>query len=218
MARLSITFQHKAPLTLAVFSDAISRIEGRHGRFVRGDDDAPQELLIAQIREGSTILELADWLPAVQATIAAVGGIHTVVDFGKDIADLLSGFRKSSIPTDGLTLADCDDARAIVKPAITTTDGGLTLQIVGDGNIVQPILINIYHQDAREIDNRAALARLTLQQRAEAMFKDVLLVWNQVRDAPGAQEGRPTPDRGIIAELKLAPYQFASLVLKQKKP
>lgn len=49
------------------------------------------------------------------------------------------------------------------------------------------------------------------------MFKDVLLVWNQVRDAPGAQEGRPTPDRGIIAEIeaRALPVRFADPEAKE---
>ena len=70
--------------------------------------------------------------------------------------------------------------------------------------------------EARAADNRAALERKDLEQRDENALSATLFVWDQVRNAPGIEEGR-SPDRGIIQEIdgRARQVTFAADDIKQ---
>ena len=133
--------------------------------------------------------------------IDGAGGINSLVEFGKNIASLLNRFHSGEVETSEVSITDCDDVRAVIKPVIQTEGGGLTIAVNGDANIIQPILLQIDQHEAKVIDNRAALLRSSLNTEAEQTLNATLFVWKQIQDAPGIESGKRSPDRGIIASV-----------------
>lgn len=200
---LQLTLNHEGPIPLADFTDALHRVDARYARFARGRKSPleDQHLSITRIHEGSVVIDLVVAAAAAQSVIAGAGGLNTLVDFGKNVAALLTAFRSPDTSASDVSIADCDDARALVKPVLNTEGGGITLAVNGDNNVIQPILIQIDQADARIIDNRAALIRNTLASPDEETRREVLFVWKQIQDAPGKEVGQRSPDRGIIQSI-----------------
>lgn len=193
-APLIIKLDHKGPIALDDFSGALDRLAKRYARFQRpqGKEES-SELFISRIREGSVELSLVGTALAAQASIEAAGGLNNVIEFGRNLASLFQSFKEKSEPSSQVTISDCDDVRAIMKPVITTNGGGLIISVAGDGNIIK-----LDQQDAREIDNRAALERSKISTPTEDIASEVLFVWDKIRDAPAIAAGKHSPDRGII--------------------
>jgi len=216
--KLTVTLDHDGPMPLTAFTDALTRLSGRYGRYSRahGDDDGAR-LYISEIRHGSIIIDLVPAAVAAQVVIDGAGGINSLVEFGKNIASLLNRFRSGEVETSEVSITDCDDVRAVIKPVIQTEGGGLTIAVNGDANIIQPILLQIDQHEAKVIDNRAALLRSSLNTEAEQTLNATLFVWKQIQDAPGIESGKRSPDRGIIASVdKVArPVTFADGNVKE---
>lgn len=214
---LIITLEHDGPMPLDEFSGALDRLASRYGRYSRqhGDPDDAR-LYISRIREGSIEVALVNIAVAAQPLIHAAGSLNTLIGYGKNVAGLLQRFKSGSVSKAEISLADCDDARAMVKPVLHTEGGGLIIAINGDGNTVQPLII-IDAQGAREIDNRAAMLRAELALPQEDRAEQVLFVWDQIRDAPAVEDGKRSPDRGVIAALdaKAHPVTFADPAAKE---
>ena len=213
---LTFTMEHEGPVPLADFGDALARVAARYGRFSRavgGSDEA--RLYIAHVREGSIELDLVGAASAAQVVIEGAGGLNNLIELGKNVAGLLQSFRTGQATSAEVSLADCDDVRAIVKPVINTEGGGLSIVVNGDNNVVQPLLI-LDQQGAREINNRAALLRSSLSTPTLDTVERVLFVWDQIRDAPAVDIGKRSPDRGIIAAVhnKPHPVTFADPAVK----
>lgn len=200
---LKLTLDHEGPIPLADFTDALHRFDARYARFARSrkSPSEDQHLSISRITEGSVVIDLVVAAAAAQSVIAGAGGLNTLVDFGKNVAALLTAFRSSETGDAGVSIADCDDARAMVKPVLNTQGGGITLAVNGDNNVIQPVLIQIDQDEARIIDNRAALIRNALASPDEETRREVLFVWKQIQDAPGKEVGQRSPDRGIIQSI-----------------
>nr|WP_313635252.1 hypothetical protein [Brevundimonas diminuta] len=200
---LQITLEHEGPIPLADFTDALHRFDARYARFARArkSPTEDQHLSITRISEGSVVIDLVVATAVAQSVIAGAGSLNTLVDFGKNIATLLTAFRSPATSSSDVSIADCDDARAIVKPVLNSEGGGITLAVNGDHNIVQPVLIQIDQAEARVIDNRAALIRNALASPDEETRREVLFVWKQIQDAPGKEVGQRSPDRGIIQSI-----------------
>lgn len=215
---LTLTLDHDGPMPLGAFTDALARLSGRYGRYSRshGEADAAK-LYIAEIRQGSIVIDLVATSLAAQAVIEGAGGLNNLIEFGKNVATLLGKFKSGEVDPAEVNITDCDDARAIIKPVLNSEGGGLTLAVNGDNNIVQPILLNVTQHEAQVIDNRAALLRNTLSTDTEQSVSSALFVWKQIQDGPGVEVGKRSPDRGIIASVdKTArPVVFADAAVKE---
>ena len=200
--KLTVTLDHDGPMPLTAFTEALTRLSGRYGRYSRahgGEETA--KLYIDEIRQGSIVIDLVPAAMAAQAVIEGAGGINNLVEFGKNVASLLGSFRSGAADKSDVSITDCEDVRAIIKPVIQTEGGGLTITVTGDNNVIQPVLLHIDQQDGKVIDNRAALLRSALNTEAEQSLTETLFVWKQIQDAPGVESGKRSPDRGIIATI-----------------
>jgi hypothetical protein len=216
--KLTFTLEHTGPIPLGDFTASLSRVASRYGRFARArgaEEDA--RLYIAEVRQGSIEIDLVSVGAAANAVIEGVGGLNHVIEFGKDIAALLMAFRTGKASPADVSISDCEDARAMIRPALTAEGGGLAIAVNGDNNIVQPILLQIGRSDAQIIDNRAAAIREALAAPEEHLLKEVFFVWDQIRDAPAVEEGHKSPDRGVIAAMDKRPRQvtFAGAEAKE---
>lgn len=200
--KLTFTLDHDGPMPLSAFTDALTRLSGRYGRYSRahGDEDGAK-LYISEIRQGSIVIDLIPAAVAVQAVIDGAGGLNNIIEFGKNVATLIGWFRTGDAEKSEISITDCDDVRAIIKPVIHTEGGGLTITVSGDNNVIQPVLIRLDQHEAQIIDNRAAMLRSSLTTEAEQSVTGALFVWKQIQDAPGVEIGKRSPDRGIIASL-----------------
>ena len=191
--KLTIELKHDGPIPLSEFTRSLERLGQRYVREARevGSDEDPQ-LYIAEIRKGSVVVDfITKTLPPVSEMLAASNALFT---FAENLRGLIQKFSAPN-PT-GVSKADCDDMRAIAGPVIHTLNGDLNIFYNALG--AEPIRLS--QQSAIEVDNRAAVARLKLEQKEEHIWTSVLLVWDQVRDAPGKEEGR-SPDRAIVAAI-----------------
>lgn len=222
--KLTFTLRHDGPVPLGDFTDALTRMQGRYGRYIRQQsevkqrgEEPPARLLIAEIRQGSIVIDLVAAGAAAQVAMDGVGGINNLVEFGKNLAGLLKGFRTGEVSRTEVSIADCDDARAIIRPVLHSDNGGLTLAVNGDNNVVQPILIRVDQPDAQIIDNRAAILRDALAAPQEERAVRVLFVWKRIEDAPGVESGKRSPDKGIIQSLSPIARQvtFADSAVKE---
>lgn len=215
--KLTLTLDHDGPMPLGSFTEALSRLSGRYGRYSRthGEADAAK-LYIAEIRQGSIVIDLVSAAVAAQAVIEGAGGVNNLFEFGKNVASLLGKFRSGDTNPAEVSISDCDDARAIIKPVLNSDGGGLTLAVNGDYNIIQPILIHLNQHEAQVIDNRAALLRNALGTQIEQSVSSALFVWKQIQDGPGVEVGKRSPDRGIIASVDRTarPVVFADANVK----
>jgi hypothetical protein len=196
---LTLKIEHDGPIPLRDFSEALDRFAVRFGRFSRnqGLEGAEARLAIASVSSGSAIIELVATGAAAHSVMEAVGGVNNLVEFGRNVATLLNGFRSDQKPADGLTATDCDDVRAIVKPVITTEGGGLSITVNGSHNDIR--VVQIGQDEARQIDNRAAMAKEALADKAERLLEQTLFVWKRIEDTPGVEPGKRSPDKGIIS-------------------
>lgn len=196
---LTLKIEHSGPIPLRDFSDALDRFASRYGRFSReqGLEGAETRLAIASVSSGSAIIELVSTGAAAYAVMDAAGGVNNLVEFGRNVASLLTTFRSSNVPTDGVTTTDCEDVRAMVKPVITTEGGGLSITVNGDKNDIR--VIQIGQEEARRIDNRAALTKERLADKVERLLERTLFVWKRIEDRPGVEPGKRSPDKGIIS-------------------
>lgn len=206
----SLTFElkHDGPVPLGDFTSALQRIAARYARESR-DTDEPQ-LFIQEVRKGSFIVVL---ISGLTIGAAALGGINQLFKFFENMKGMVNHFTTETEPLEEVTKADCDDMRAIASPVIHTLNGNLTIFYNEPG--VPPILLD--QPLALIADNRAAMERRALGDKEEGTEREVLLVWDQVRDAPGVDKGR-SPDRGIVASIDSRPRQvlFASEELKEQ--
>lgn len=216
--KLTIELQHGGPIPLSDFTAALQRLAGRYAREAKaaGDGEEPK-LYIAEIRKGSVVVDLVTAAqalgpPLALAGVAAASDLNTLYSFGKNLAALIRHFTGKETKQ-GITKADCDDMRALAAPVMNTLDGSLSVQ--QNFGTINQVVVNLSQDDARVADNRAALERVELSKQEENIHESVLLVWDQVRDAPGVEAGR-SPDRGIIAAIDSKPRQvtFASDDLK----
>lgn len=209
--KMTFVLEHEGPVPLSDFTHALERLGQRYVREVResGDGGEPQ-LYIAEIRKGSVIIDLIT--RDGPKILDALGKTNALFTFGKNLKTLVDHFTGKA-PKEGVTKADCDDMRALAAPAIHTLNA--TINIYLNGGEVEPIRLT--QTAAIEADNRAAAERQQLVQQEEHILPEVLLVWDQVRDAPGVDTGR-SPDRGIIASVDNKPRQvtFASDDLKEQ--
>lgn len=211
--RLSFELKHNEAVPLSAFTHALERMNARYARFARGaggSDDG--KLYIAEIRKGSIIVDLVATGAAATAGFGALAqGLdtaNTLWDFAKNTVEVIKFFKHEAPRPAGLTVTDCDDVRAIVGPAAQVEGGGLS---ISGNNVTIGTLIQLTRTEAMEIDNRAATEAAHMREADEAISREVLFVWNQVRDAPAVEQGRASPDRGIISSLgpKALPVTFA---------
>jgi hypothetical protein len=217
--KLTIELQHGGPIPLTDFAYALQRLASRYAREARaaGDTEEPR-LYISEIRKGSVIVDLVTDPTAVGMAVAGTvwAGIthgNTLISFAKGLLDLQKHFTGETKKGD-ITKADCDDMRALAAPVLNTIDG--RLGIGTNYGSVHQIFVSMSQDEARVIDNRAALERNELTKHEENIHTEVLFVWDQVRDAPGVEAGR-SPDKGIITVLDPKPRQvtFTSDDLKE---
>lgn len=215
--KLTFVLEHEGPIPLAEFTLALQRLAMRYSREVRASspDDEPR-LYIAEVRKGSVVVDfVARVTDATMWPIAAhvVAEGNALFTFGKNLKGVIDHFAgRKTLPL--VTKADCDDARAIAGPVIHTLNAQVVMFFAGS----EPVpLIEMDGPTARIVDNRAALERLALTEREANIHTNVLLVWDQVRDAPGVEAGR-SPDRAIIQEIDPRPRQitFASDDIKDQ--
>jgi hypothetical protein len=76
--KLTLTLDHDGPMPLGSFTEALSRLSGRYGRYSRthGEADAAK-LYIAEIRQGSIVIDLVSAAVAAQAVIEGAGGVNS---------------------------------------------------------------------------------------------------------------------------------------------
>ena len=217
--KLTATLEHEGPIPLVEFTVALQRLAKRYSREARADgEELETQLYIAEIRKGSVIVELVTQHPraigvaAATSLVGIVAGANQLFTFAKNLRDLLDGF-KNDKPPENLTKADCDDVRGLAAPVIGTLNASIFFNI----NMPGETPFGLTEQEAREVDNRAALAKAKLDLKDDNIHTEVLMVWDQVKDAPGVEEGR-SPDKGVIAVISKAPKQirFASDDLKEQ--
>jgi hypothetical protein len=220
--KLTFVLEHEGPIPLAEFTIALQRLAQRYAREAR--IAAPQEepkLYIAEIRKGSVVVDFVTqhaYAIGGGAALALAGAYgvaekaNTLIAFGKSLKKLVDHFtgKKSA---EEITKTDCDDMRALAAPVMHTQNA----QIIINYNGGTQELVRLDEATAREADNRAAIQRLRLTAQEENVKLGVLMVWDQVRDAPAVEAGR-SPDRGIISEIDPRPRQitFVSEDLKEQ--
>ncbi len=216
--KLTIELQHGGPIPLTDFTSALQRLASRYAREAKaaGNDEEPK-LYIAEIRKGSVVVDLVTAAQSVAPALvvagaAAASDLNTLYSFGKNLASLIRHFTGKE-KKEEVTKADCDDMRALAAPVMNTLNGSLSVQ--QNFGTINQVIVHLTQDEARVADNRAALERIELAKQEENIHEQVLLVWDQVRDAPGVDTGR-SPDRAIIAAVDAKPRQvtFASDDLK----
>jgi hypothetical protein len=210
--KLTFVLEHRGPIPLMDFTTALQRLSMRYGREARAvEGDAEPRLYIAEIRKGSVIVALVAIGTAVFATVGVANSLTT---FAHNLKDVVDHFKTESPPAQPVTKADCDDMRALSLMVFNTYGGSLHVHF---GDRRGKIVFKLTEAEARVADNRAAAERVALVQQEEHILSDVVLVWDQVRNAPGIEDGR-SPDRGIIQTVDGRPRQvtFASDDLKDK--
>lgn len=216
--KLSFKLEHSGVVPLGSFTKALERINSRYGRFVKST--SPEEegnLYISEIREGSIIVDLVGVGAAATAPMLLQGleTTNSLWDFGRNIGGLLNYFRGKGPRPEGLSISDCDDVKAIVGPAAHTDGGGLSISA---NTIHIGTLIQLDRSEALAIENRASAERAGLAATDEQTWREVLLVWHQVRDAPAVRDGKSSPDKGIIAAIgpRALPVTFADPAAKER--
>lgn len=207
--KLVFVLEHEGPIPLAEFTSALQRLAMRYTREVKASEpDQEPRLYISEITKGSVVIAFV----AAGAIMTGLGGANTLFTFAQNLKKMVGHFTGKGDKIT-VTKADCDDMRALASPVIHTVNGGIHLHIGRDALAV----LELNQAQAFEADNRAALERMALSQQEENLKPGVLLVWDQVRNAPGVEVGR-SPDRGVIFEIDKRPRQvtFASDELKTR--
>lgn len=199
---MTFVLRHEGPIPLAEFTLALQRLASRYTRETKasGTDEEPR-LYIAEIRKGSVIVDFVTAHPYALPVAVAGGavafatGYNALHDFAKNLGELVGHFTGKA--TKGsVSKADCDDMRALAAPVLHTLNAEIIVTINGTPDPV----FALDEGSARAADNRAATERLELEQRDENTLSGTLFVWDQVKNAPGVEDGR-SPDRGIIQEI-----------------
>lgn len=219
--KLTATLDHEGPIPLVEFTVALQRLASRYTRETRAaGEDVDTQLYIAEIRKGSVIVELIAQYPGPAMALAGFTGLGAVAatanhlfKFGENLKGLLNKAKKGEIPPEA-TKADCRDLEALAAPILVTLNASLTFNPNQPGE--EPFGL-FTEQEAREVHNRAIMRRKELEAADADTHLGVLMVWDQVRDAPGVEVGR-SPDKGIIAAIDKRPKQirFASDDLKER--
>ena len=217
--KMTFVLEHEGPIPLAEFTLALQRLASRYARETKAHGhDEEERLYIAEIRKGSVVVDFVTAHPyaipiaIVTGAVAVATGYNALHDFAKNLGILVGHFTGKRPATD-ISKADCDDMRALAAPVIQTLNAQISVTI--NNGILEPIF-TLDEGEARAADNRAALERKDLEQRDENALSATLFVWDQVRNAPGIEEGR-SPDRGIIQEIdgRARQVTFAADDIKQ---
>lgn len=206
---LTFVLEHDGPIPLAELTHSLQRLAGRYARQAKGDEDEPR-LYVTEVRKGSIVIIL---VAAAAAIVPVIAGANQIAKFAENVRGLVDHFTGKEKSKEQVTKADCDDMRALAAPVIHTINARLVIFT----NESPGEVVNLPSHQAMVADNRAAMERLALTEKEENVTTEVLLVWDQLKNAPGVDEGR-SADRAIIQEVDARPRQvtFAAEGLKEQ--
>jgi hypothetical protein len=200
---LTVTIDHSGPIELELLTESLQALARQHLRFaqregrIAGDEVA--RLYVREIRSGSIVVDLV----ALIATVAMIPeAVNTIVDFTRNIRDVVSYFRgQLESPPEGTSAADAEDIATVLKPI--ASDPKATVQFVARDNATVNLTLNINSLEANAIQNRARNFAAVKAEPVRGMVFGQLFYWFQARGQARAKSG----DKGIIEAVSRKPVK-----------
>ena len=219
-AQLQLHLAPREPIEISELTDALTAIRRQYNLYVERslklEKGAQARLLVSSVSPGSIDINL---LPQViQDTAAAVAPVLSqlvvVGQFATKLKSLLDWFSgedsedkggegeaDSGAVSEKITVGDCNDAIAIVKP-IAEHGGSQTFNVY-NGPVVQQTF-SVDAKSARQIQETAVRTRSELQFPEAERHQRVPLIWSRIDRNPARRAGS-SPDKAIVEEIDAKP-------------
>jgi len=208
-AYLQLHIEPDEPIAIYELTSSLNAIWRQYHIYVASDVELqkPHEakLLVSSVSPGSIDISFIPDIPeALAAAAGALDHIKIVNDFAGHIKTLLNKFinnEKNSEPVSDVTVKDCDDAIAIVKP--TAEHGGQQIFNSYNNSVMYQTII-VDPSSSRKIISEASRAKAALQYPDAEKRERVPLVWFRI-DRSSAKQSGSSPDKGTINEIDPKP-------------
>jgi hypothetical protein len=183
--KLSLSYYHKDPVEINVFSEALLGLGSAYERFLlknikEGEKiDAQSRLYINQIRSGSILIDLVDLFPLA---LAFAEGSNSIIEFTKHLNNLYKAF-KSGDHVEELQNFDKGDIKDFVKFIEPVAKDRSAQYNIGAFNIQGDVILNfgIDTQDGYQIQAIAQNFLATKNLPSHEIHSKVMFYWYQAR-------------------------------------
>ena len=224
-AQLQLHLAPREPIEVYELTDALTALRRQYHIYVdrelKLEKGSQAKLLVSSVAPGSIDINLLPQLvhDTVVAATPIVTQLTVVNNFAKHVKSLLDTFsgkeKKDAKPSDQITVGDCNDAIAIIKPV--AEHGGSQTFNTYNGPVIHQTF-NVDAIEARQVIENAIRTRSELQFPEAERRQRVPMMWSRLDRNPAKSQGS-SPDKTIIDEIDPQPKSvfFADEFLYLKK-
>ncbi len=211
--KLVFELKNSRPLELADLTKSLTAVANQYRRFVIREElheESEAKLYVKEVRDGSTIFELFSYVQTHVGDITtAIETSKAIIGFGAYLRDSYDEIRNGKKP-ENLPVKDIRDLADILEPTAKDQNGQISIH--ADRGATVQITINLSHDDANIIQNRASRLVAEMQETNQLKFTKRGFYWDTT------SKGDPrSSDKGVIESIEHGPVHviFEDSALKE---